>query len=35
MTAPTRSLSGTDTFFSKINPYSLMQNTEQNLQVLT
>lgn len=34
MTAPTRSLSSTDTFFSKINPCSLMQNTEQNLQVL-
>jgi len=31
MTAPTRSLNTTNTFFSKINPRSLMQNTEQNL----
>lgn len=35
MTAPTRSLNTTNTFFSKINPCSLMQNTEQNLHALT
>lgn len=35
MTSPMRSLNTTNTFFSKINRCSLMQNTEQNLQTLT